>query len=99
MWAKDYRRFLAKLVQIGSIETEIEFTKGRNWRALLEFVVQQSPVARLPGWRRSVDRTRLHANSLLTGSFIGKTALLGLLGPISRQEVPVLQPLLEQFPS
>jgi len=57
------------------------------------------PNAWLGGWRRSGDRTRLHANSLLTGNFTGKTALLGLLGPISRQEVPVLQPLLEQFPT
>jgi GntR family transcriptional regulator/MocR family aminotransferase len=50
-------------------------------------------------WRRSADRTRLHANSLLIGNITGKIALLRLLGPISRREAPVLQPLLEQFPS
>ena len=30
-------------------------------------VVKSSGVA-LPGWRRSADRTRLHANSLLTAT-------------------------------
>ena len=44
MWAGDYRRFRAKIVQIGSIETDVEFTKGRNWRALIEFLAQQSSV-------------------------------------------------------
>src|SRR6202048_618059 len=29
----------------------------------------------LPGWRRSADRTRLHANSLLTGNFTGNFAI------------------------
>jgi hypothetical protein len=33
---------------------------------------------RLPGWRRSADRTRLQANSLLTGNFTGKIAISGL---------------------
>ena len=42
MWAGDYRRFRAKIVQIGSIETDIEFTKGRNWRALVGLIGQQS---------------------------------------------------------
>jgi hypothetical protein len=31
----------------------------------------------LTGWRRSADRTRLRANSLLTGNFTGKFAILG----------------------
>jgi hypothetical protein len=31
----------------------------------------------VPGWRRSADRTRLHANSLLTGNFTGNFAILG----------------------
>ena len=29
------------------------------------------------GWRRSADRTRLRAESLLTGNFTGKLAILG----------------------
>jgi hypothetical protein len=32
--------------------------------------------ARLPGWRRSADRTGLQANSLLTWNFTGKIAIL-----------------------
>jgi hypothetical protein len=30
--AGDYRRFRAKIVRFGSIETESQFTKSRNWR-------------------------------------------------------------------
>jgi hypothetical protein len=52
----------------------------------------------LPPWRRSADRTRLHANSLLTGNFTGSFAILGLREPIPEQEIVALQPLLEQFP-
>jgi len=33
--AGDYRLFRAKIVRIGSIETENKFTKSRNWRALI----------------------------------------------------------------
>jgi hypothetical protein len=50
MWAGDYRRFRAKIVQFGSIETESQSTKGRNWRALVGFIEPQSPVATLPAW-------------------------------------------------
>jgi hypothetical protein len=32
----------------------------------------------LPGWRRSADRTTLHANSLVSGNFTGNFAILGL---------------------
>jgi len=53
----------------------------------------------MPGWRRSADRTRLHANSLLTGNFTGNFAILGLCEPISEQKISVPQPLLEQFPT
>jgi hypothetical protein len=35
------------------------------------------------GWRRSADRTRLQANSLLTGNFTGNFAISGLPRPIS----------------
>jgi len=50
---------------------------------------------RLPPWRRSADRTRLQANSLLTGNF----AILGRLEAALKQETAVLQPLLGQFPA
>jgi len=53
---------------------------------------------RTPGWRRSDDRTRLHANSLLTGNFTGNFAISGLPAPIPERETAVLQPLVEQFP-
>src|ERR1700738_1896541 len=52
----------------------------------------------LPGWRRSADRTRLHANSLLTGNFTGNFAISGLPAPIPERGTAVLQPLVEQFP-
>jgi hypothetical protein len=48
----------------------------------------------LPGWRRSDDRNRLHANSLLTGIFTGNFAISGLPAPIPERETAVLQ----QFP-
>ena len=45
-------------------------------------------------WRRSADRTRLQAKSLLTGNFTGKNAVLGALELILWQETAVLQRLL-----
>src|SRR5258708_21089072 len=51
------------------------------------------------GWRRSADRTRLHANSLLTGNFTGNFAISGLQDAVSTQEAAVPQPLLAQFPT
>src|SRR5260370_39453723 len=47
------------------------------------------PGAGLVGWRRSADRTRLRANSLLTGNFTGKNAISGFFGPIAWQKVAV----------
>jgi hypothetical protein len=57
------------------------------------------PDAGMPGWQRSADRTRLRANSLLTGNFTGNFAILGLRDAIWYQETAALQPLLEQFPT
>ena len=54
---------------------------------------------RLPPWRRSADRTRLHANSLLSGNFTGNFATLRLPRPILQQETAVLQRLIERFPT
>jgi hypothetical protein len=53
----------------------------------------------MPGWRRSADRTRLHANSLLTGNFTGNFAILEAWEPISWQKTPVPQRLFAQFPT
>jgi hypothetical protein len=97
--AGDYRRFRAKIVSIGCPETERQSAKGRNWRAFLGFMNVQSPVAALPGWRRSADRTRLQANSLLTGNFTGNFAISGLPRPISQQETAAPQSLFAQFPT
>jgi hypothetical protein len=52
-----------------------------------------------PGWRRSADRARLQANSLVSGNFTGNFAILGLRGTIEYQETAALQSLLEQFPT
>jgi hypothetical protein len=43
---------------------------------------EKSLSARLVGWRRSADRTRLHNNSLLTGNFTGNFVILERCGPI-----------------
>jgi hypothetical protein len=50
MWAGDYRLFRAQIVQIGSIETESQFTKSRNWRALIGITDPHSLVERRTGW-------------------------------------------------
>ena len=50
------------------------------------------------GWRRSADRTRLQANSLLTGNFTGNFAILVPCAPGSTQDTAVLQRFLAQFP-
>jgi hypothetical protein len=36
---------------------------------------------RLPGWRRSADRTSLHMNSLLSGNLTGKFVISDLFEP------------------
>jgi hypothetical protein len=51
----------------------------------------------MPGWRRSADRTRLWANSLLTGNFTGKFAISGLQDVVLMQEVAAPQLVLAQF--
>jgi hypothetical protein len=54
--------------------------------------------ARPPGWRRSADRTRLQANSLLTGNFTGKFAISRVQETISEPETAVPQGLFKKFP-
>jgi hypothetical protein len=53
----------------------------------------------LPGWRRSADRTCLHAISLLSGNLTGNFTILRHLETVLAQEPAVLQPLIEQFPT
>jgi hypothetical protein len=45
------------------------------------------------GWRRSADRARLRANSLLTGNFTGNFAILGAPSRFFQQETAALQRL------
>jgi hypothetical protein len=75
--AGDYWRFRSRSGQFGSPETDSQFAKARYWWAFLRLQRVKSPGAGLPGWRRSADRTRLHANSLLTGNFTGNSAISG----------------------
>jgi hypothetical protein len=97
--AGDYRRFRSHSGRFRSPETASRFAKARHWRAFLSLLRAKSPVAGLPGWQRSADRTRLRANSLLTGNFTGNFAILGLGDAIWYQGTAALQPLLEQFPT
>jgi hypothetical protein len=78
MPAGDYPLFRCENAQNRSSETGGQFAKARHWRAFLRVSGIVSPSAGLLGWRRSVDSTRLHANSLLTGNFTGNSMILGL---------------------
>ena len=96
--ARDYRSLRSGNAQIRSLETRRQFTKARHWRAFSALSKRKSRLGGLPGWRRSADRTRLHANSLLTGNFTGKFAILGRSETISLAKTAVPQALLERFP-
>jgi hypothetical protein len=61
---------------------------GAHYRTLSEWA----------GWRSSGIRTCLRANSLLTGNFTGKFAVLGVWETISEPETAVPQRLFEHFP-
>jgi hypothetical protein len=75
--AGDYRLFGSENLENWSLETGAQLAKARRWRAFLRVSGTFSLNARLPGWRRSADRTRLQENSLLTGNFTGNFANLG----------------------
>ena len=92
--AGDYRRFRSHSGQFRSPETDSQFAKARHWRAFLRSLRVKSPGVGLPGWRRSADRTRLHENSLLTGNFTGKFAILVAQRLILRSENAAPQRLL-----
>jgi hypothetical protein len=76
------------LCGLETIETESQFAKGRNWRALIGIT---DPHCLVTGWRRSADRTRLHAISLRTGNFTGNFANSGVRDALSRPEDAVPQ--------
>ena len=48
--------------------------------------IQRDQASGLCGWRRSADRARLQPNSLLTGNFTGKFAILVAQRPVLRSE-------------
>jgi hypothetical protein len=50
-----------------------------------------SSVERLSGWRRSADRARLHAISLLSGNLTGNFAISGHLETDLGQEIGASQ--------
>lgn len=52
----------------------------------------------LVGWRRSADRARLRAISLLSGNFTGKITISGLKATILKQETTAPQRLFSKFP-
>ena len=97
--AGDYRRFRFRTGQIRSLETGRQFAKARHWRAFLALRVVKSLCPGLAGWRRSADRTRLQANSLLTGNYTGNFAISGLRELTPGQEIALLQALLGKFPT
>jgi hypothetical protein len=72
--------------------------KARYWRPFLPRVEVDPGSATLTGWRRSADRTRLHANSLLIGNLTGSFAFFGPSEANSLQETAVLQRLIMQLP-
>jgi hypothetical protein len=96
--AGDYRRFRSHSGRFWSPETASRFAKARHWRAFLSLLRAKSPVVGLAGWRRSADRTCLQPNSLQTGNFSGKSAVLELTETISTSRTPVPQRLFEYFP-
>jgi hypothetical protein len=97
--AGDFRRFGPESDQNSEPGDDSQFAKVRHWRAFLWVKGTFSLSVGLPGWRRSADRTRLPANSLLTGNFTGNFAILKLRDTIWYQETAALQPLSEQFPT
>lgn len=74
MFAGDHRRFRSENTENQRLETGAWFAKAHHWQAF------NWPNAGLAGWRRSADRTCLWVNSLQTGNFSGKLAVLGGIG-------------------
>jgi hypothetical protein len=89
--AGDYPPFRSGTAQIRSLETHLQFSKARHWRAFLALPRVMSPGVGLVGWRRSADRTRLRCNPLLTGNFTGNFAILARHESLLLQETAVPQ--------
>jgi hypothetical protein len=89
----DYRRFRSRNGQFRRPETDNQFAKARHWRAFLRLLGVKSPSTALPGWRRSVDRTRLRVDSLLTGNLTGKIGISALWETILEQKAAAPQRL------
>jgi len=90
-WPETFGELATRLGNSGAPETLSRIAKARHLQAFLRPPGQVSMTSELPGWRRSADRARLQANSLLTGNFTGNFAIQGFESRFCRQEVPVLQ--------
>jgi hypothetical protein len=100
MSAGDYRLFCSETAQIRSLETDRQFAKARHWQAFLRVLGTFSLIAGLVGWRRSADRTRLQANSLVyIREFHREFCDLVSQKPISLHKTAVLQRFLVKFPT
>jgi|SRR6476661_8273436 len=67
---------LTKAAILTRLEIRQKCTKSLLNTVFLMSTHQLSLVVRLAGWRRSADRACLQTNSLLTGNFTGKLAIL-----------------------
>src|ERR1700682_4895896 len=84
-----------------SITRKIRWSEGRE-RAMRAIARTRSdrPGATPSIWRRlQVDAAGEIARLALPGNFTGNFAILGLCEPILMRKTPVLQPVLEQFPT
>jgi hypothetical protein len=73
----DFRRFPAQIGEPG-VRRRNRMREKPGFPAHSRVSWEGRPNAGMAGWRRSADRTRLHANSLLTGNLTGNFAVLGL---------------------
>ena len=78
----EYGRRLSAISPLNPLNREsgehLRNRKSPPMAGILRLLGGVSPGARLPGWRRSADRTSLQANSLVSGNFTGNFAILGL---------------------
>ena len=96
--AGDFRRVRPTPANFRVLKTGQEFTEAHHWRGFLQASGPFSLMVELVGWRRSTDRARLQMDTLQTGNFIGKFAVLGITEAILAPKTAVPQPLLESFP-
>jgi hypothetical protein len=68
--------FTPEVAKFGVWRLFTKSQKAHHWQAFLPLQGAKSLSAGLVGGRRSADRTRLHADSLLTGKFKGNFAIL-----------------------